>query len=166
MVLTQTYSLITITSSPAITAFVADNTKALKLDVWHNCNKFETITVQANQISNGTLAITPAMLSMTGEFQNGVYRIRLKYLATTVVEDNGLVYMDKGINCDLIDLFSKHIDCLEGKSCDENYAFWAYAFHKILQDITLCDDLVYENTCILYNKLQTILNEEVDCGCN
>lgn len=166
MILTSTKDSVVISSSPAINAFVADPTKALKLTVYNNCTKLPEVNITRASIVNNTYTLLPATIGMSPIFTNGVYRVQLKYLGNTVVEDNGLFYISEGVDCKLVSLYASHIDCLHDKPCSENYMFWPYAFHKILQGITWCDDIVYEDACVVYNKMTELIDKGISCGCN
>lgn len=166
MIFTYTKNSVPITQSPAITAFQADPTKALKMTVYHNCTKLPEVNILIGSIVNNGYTLLPSAISMSPIFTNGVYRMQLKYLGNTVVEDNGLFYIGEGVNCSLVSLYAKHIECLDNKPCTENYMFWPFAFHKLLEGIQWCDDLTYEDSCVVYNKMTELIDKGIDCGCN
>lgn len=166
MTITSTKDSAIISASPAITAFVADPSKALKMTVYHNCTKLPEVNILIGSIVNNAYTLLPATISMSPIFTNGVYRVQLKHLGSTVTEDNGLFYISEGVDCKLVGLYASHIDCLDDKPCTENYMFWPYAFHRILQGITWCDDIVYEDACVVYNKMTELIDKGISCGCN
>lgn len=167
MTFTWTTTQIQITST-TITSFIADNTKTLKLEVWLNCGTPVVINItaanQATYIANGKVVLNPAALSQSGTFTVGIYRFQLSYLATQVQIDNGLLYIDTGINCKLVDLVSSQIDCLD-KPCADGFTFWAFGFHYLLSKVQYCDEGSYTNACKLFQTMSDILETEVNCGC-
>ena len=78
--------------------------------------------------------------------------------------DNGLLYIDTGINCKLVDLVSSQIDCLD-KPCADGFTFWAFGFHYLLSKVQYCDEGSYTNACKLFQTMSDILETEVNCGC-
>jgi hypothetical protein len=152
--------------SMPLTAYLADPSNELTLEVWHNCATPTVISIDEDYIDESEIHLLPEHLGMIDVFANGVYRLRLKYLDSTVIEDNGLFYIGEGVDCRLIDLFAQYIECLEEKPCAENYMFWAYGFHDILQSLIWCEETTYENACVVYDKLVSIIGEDFNCDCS
>lgn len=168
MTTTWTTELIRVTSS-AITAFESAPTSTLNVGVWFNCSKVATIVItsenKAEYIFAEKLHLLPEMVG-TSEFGNGVYKIYLQNVnGTTITEDTGLLYIDTGINCKLVDYFAQYEECLKNTPCEDNYQFWAFSFHYLLKNLTWCDEVTYTNACQLFTTLNDLINKEYDCEC-
>jgi len=155
-------------SSTTVASFLANTSITLEVQVTFNCGTPVVINItNANQgtyIANGNVVLVPANVNQTGTFQSGVYKVRLTYKANTAQIDTGLVYVDTGIACKLVDHASTHLDCLD-KPCEENFLFWAFGFHYVLKDLKYCNESSYIGACKLYNTMSEILENVVDCGC-
>lgn len=155
-------------SSSAITAFEGNTNVKLVLSVSQNCGTVTTINIEEDNVDtyiiNHTIFLRPTHLNKS-LFDVGLYHINLKHVDTTVTEDNGIVYVDTGINCKLVDHFAKYEECIKTTPCDENYSFWAFSFHYLLKNLTWCDNSTYTNACQLFTTLNDILTKDYECEC-
>lgn len=169
MTTTWTSELIEVAST-VIAAFESDTSSDLNLSVWFNCGTPVEIAITATNKgdyidSNNILSLTPTMIGKS-MFDVGVYRVQLKYAETNaVLEDNGVVYVDTGINCKLVDHFAQYEKCLLETPCEDNYQFWAFSFHYLLKNLIWCDTTTYTNACQLFTTMNNIITENYDCEC-
>lgn len=160
-------SLIQISSS-AITAFEGNTSVVLTVSVSQNCGKSITFEINNSNkdqyITAHKIFLTPAHIGKT-TFDVGLYHINLTHATSTVTTDDGIVYVDTGINCKLVDHFAQYEECVKTTPCDDNYSFWAFSFHYLLKNLVWCDNSTYLNACQLFTTLNDILSKDYECEC-
>lgn len=179
-IIASNFTTITI-SGNALEQYMSNSPKTgtLKLEVY-NCSSASpaviidlTQTIATPKTINGTVGsynyiVTLSDLNMTTVITNGVYNFKLKYVDTTSYEDTSIVYINKDIACKLINYYADFglKDC-ELKKCSENEYFFPYMFDDLLQRANSCNDFTFDNACMLYNTMITLLDTTKlnDCGC-
>jgi len=165
-------------SGDALEQYMANDpafTGTLKLSVY-TCSSATPIVVDLSQdiaspkTINGTTGsfnyiVLPADLNMTSLISNGVYHFKLNYADSTSYEDTSIVYINKDIECRLINFYNTVKDAAP-KDCAQDDRFMPYIFDDLLSRANTCDDFTFENACCIYNTMITILDSTVnECGC-
>lgn len=144
---------LTITSD-ILTDYVGGDT--VTLTVTYNCGTAVDLVVDTDITINvdDEVVLVPSDISQTTAFSDGVYRLVLTDSTnpTHVIETKN-VYMFCEVNCDMITHYSKYKDSN------------IYAFHELLQQFGACDEFTYENSCLLWEEINNILEKPNTSGC-